>query len=228
MRLVVEDEKSLSRALAVILAKNGYSVDTVYDGVEALEYLKGGNYDGMILDVMMMPRMDGFGVLKRVRESGRDIPILMLTASATVVAVAMAAETARSFQALVKLQDKQFESNIEPLLSYTGEMKSIQRLFSILLDNALKYLPEGGQTAFRLEKRGRNLWVTVSNTAEPLSKEQLSHLFDCFYRVDTSRNSRTGGRGIGLSIARAIVNAHKGKISALSPDGKSLTIQVIL
>ena len=81
--LVVEDEKSLSRALAAILAKNGYSVDTVYDGVEALEYLKGGNYDGMILDVMM-PRMDGFEVLKRVREGGSAIPILMLTARGEV------------------------------------------------------------------------------------------------------------------------------------------------
>ena len=81
--LVVEDEKSLSRALAAILAKNGYSVDTVYDGVEALEYLKGGNYDGMILDVMM-PRMDGFEVLKKVREGGSAIPILMLTARGEV------------------------------------------------------------------------------------------------------------------------------------------------
>ena len=140
----------------------------------------------------------------------------------------VAAETARSFQALAKLQGKTFESSIEPLLSYTGEMKSIQRLFSILLDNALKYSPEGGKITFRLEKRGRNLWVTVSNTAEPMSKEQISHLFDRFYRVDASRNSGTGGHGIGLSIGRAIVNAHKGKISALSPDGKSLTIQVIL
>lgn len=140
----------------------------------------------------------------------------------------VAAETAQSFQALAKLQGKTFESSIEPLLSYTGEMKSIQRLFSILLDNALKYSPEGGKITFRLEKRGRNLWVTVSNTAEPMSKEQISHLFDRFYRVDASRNSGTGGHGIGLSIARAIVNAHKGKISALLPDGKSLTIQVIL
>lgn len=81
--LVVEDEKSLSKALSALLVKSGYSVDTVYDGVEAIEYLKGGNYDGMILDVMM-PRMDGFEVLKRVREDGSAIPILMLTAKGEV------------------------------------------------------------------------------------------------------------------------------------------------
>lgn len=140
----------------------------------------------------------------------------------------VALETAHSFQMLAKLQGKQFVCSIEPLLSYTGEMKSIQRLFFILLDNALKYSPEGGKVSFRMERRGRNLWMTVSNTAKPMNKEQLSHLFDRFYRVDISRNSGTGGHGIGLSIAKAIVNAHKGKISAHSPDGESLTIQVIL
>lgn len=81
--LVVEDEKSLSKALVTILIKNGYSADAVYDGEEALEYLKGGNYDGIILDVMM-PKMDGFEVLKRVRENGSAIPILMLTARGDV------------------------------------------------------------------------------------------------------------------------------------------------
>ena len=81
--LVVEDEKSLSKALVTILIKNGYSADAVYDGEEALEYLKGGNYDGMILDVMM-PKMDGFEVLKRMRENGSAIPILMLTARGDV------------------------------------------------------------------------------------------------------------------------------------------------
>lgn len=81
--LVVEEEKSLSKALVTILIKNGYSADAVYDGEEALEYLKGGNYDGMILDVMM-PKMDGFEVLKRMRENGSAIPILMLTARGDV------------------------------------------------------------------------------------------------------------------------------------------------
>lgn len=137
-------------------------------------------------------------------------------------------ETARSFQSLAMLQGKMFESCVEPLVSYTGEMKNIQRLFSILLDNALKYSPEGGRISFRLERRGRNIYINVSNTADFISREHLAHLFDRFYRVDASRNSQTGGHGIGLSIAKAIVSAHKGRITAASPDGKSLTIQVIL
>lgn len=140
----------------------------------------------------------------------------------------VALETARSFQSLAMLQGKMFESCVEPLVSYTGEMKNIQRLFSILLDNALKYSPEGGRISFRLERRGRNIYINVSNTADFISREHLTHLFDRFYRVDASRNSQTGGHGIGLSIAKAIVSAHKGRITAASPDGKSLTIQVIL
>lgn len=140
----------------------------------------------------------------------------------------VALETARSFQSLAMLQGKMFESCVEPLVSYTGEMKNIQRLFSILLDNALKYSPEGGRISFRLERRGRNIYLNVSNTADFFSREHLAHLFDRFYRVDASRNSQTGGHGIGLSIAKAIVSAHKGRITAASPDGKSLTIQVIL
>ena len=140
----------------------------------------------------------------------------------------VALETARSFQSLAMLQGKMFESCVEPLVSYTGEMKNIQRLFSILLDNALKYSPEGGRISFRLERRGRNIYINVSNTADFISREHLAHLFDRFYRVDASRHSQTGGHGIGLSIAKAIVSAHKGRITAASPDGKSLTIQVIL
>lgn len=68
----------------------------------------------------------------------------------------------------------------------------------------------------------------VSNTAEHISKETIPHLFDRFYRTDASRNSETGGYGIGLSIALAVTKAHKGKIFAESKDEKSLTITVIL
>ena len=81
--LLAEDEKSLSRALVKILEHANYSVDAVYDGVEALEYLKSENYDGVILDIMM-PRKDGLEVLKTIRAEGSNIPVLLLTAKSEI------------------------------------------------------------------------------------------------------------------------------------------------
>lgn len=81
--LLAEDEKSLSRALVKILEHANYSVDAVYDGVEALEYLKSENYDGVILDIMM-PRKDGLEVLKTIRAEGSRIPVLLLTAKSEI------------------------------------------------------------------------------------------------------------------------------------------------
>ncbi len=81
--LLAEDERSLSRAVAALLERNYYSVDAVFDGVEALEYLASSNYDAVILDIMM-PRMDGLTVLRRLREQGNPIPVLMLTAKSEI------------------------------------------------------------------------------------------------------------------------------------------------
>ena len=81
--LLAEDERSLSRALVALLEKNNYSADAVYDGEEALAYLEAGNYDGLILDIMM-PKLDGLEVLHRLRERGNPIPVLLLTAKAEV------------------------------------------------------------------------------------------------------------------------------------------------
>ena len=81
--LVAEDERSLSRAIVTILEKNHYCADAAYDGAEALEYLETGNYDGLILD-LMMPKLDGMEVLKRLRERGNLIPVLILTAKSEI------------------------------------------------------------------------------------------------------------------------------------------------
>ncbi len=81
--LLAEDERSLSRVLVTIFQKNNYSVDAVYDGEDALAYLQSGNYDVAVLDIMM-PKMDGITVLKRVRSAGSQMPILMLTAKSEV------------------------------------------------------------------------------------------------------------------------------------------------
>lgn len=81
--LLAEDERSLSRALVAILEKNNYTVDTVYNGEDALTFLQTGSYDAAILDIMM-PKMDGITVLKRLREQENPVPIIMLTAKAEI------------------------------------------------------------------------------------------------------------------------------------------------
>ena len=81
--LLAEDERALSKALATILERSNFSVDTVYDGEAALEYLAADNYDGVILDIMM-PKKDGITVLKELRSRGSKIPVLILTAKSEV------------------------------------------------------------------------------------------------------------------------------------------------
>ena len=81
--VVVEDEEDLNRILAKTLKAEGYSVDSCFDGVEALDYLKGAEYDAVVLDVMM-PRMDGFSVLAQMRADGNETPVLFLTAKDSV------------------------------------------------------------------------------------------------------------------------------------------------
>lgn len=81
--LLAEDEKELSNALVVILKHSNYSVDAVYNGQDALDYITNGDYDGVVLDIMM-PKMDGITVLRKLRESGNSVPVLLLTAKSEI------------------------------------------------------------------------------------------------------------------------------------------------
>ena len=81
--LLAEDEKELSNALTVIFKHNNFSVDAVYNGLDALDYISLGKYDGVILDIMM-PGLDGISVLKKMRAAGNSVPILLLTAKGEI------------------------------------------------------------------------------------------------------------------------------------------------
>lgn len=140
----------------------------------------------------------------------------------------MVEETAHSFFAPAKQQNKTLTLSVEPMLSLCGDEKALTQLVTILLDNALKYSDYGGQITLCLSHNGRSVRLTVENSSDPIDAAQLPQLFDRFYRADRSRSSQTGGYGIGLSIARAIVQAHKGKITASSRDGHSVLITVTL
>ena len=128
-------------------------------------------------------------------------------------------DTSESFEALAQTGGKTLELNIEPFLTLCGDGKAIAQLTSILMDNALKYSPENSTVVLNMARQGRYVLLTVTNrTVTPVDEPALERIFDRFYRTDPSRNSETGGHGIGLSVAHAIVTAHGGKIEAATRE----------
>lgn len=123
-------------------------------------------------------------------------------------------DVAASFQALCLTKNRHFNCNIEQSITFNGDEQAIRQLITILLDNAVKYSDDNGYINLRLLKQNRYAVFCVKNSTSCMTNEDLPHIFDRFYRVDSSRNSKSGGYGIGLSIAKAVVDTHKGKINA--------------
>lgn len=137
-------------------------------------------------------------------------------------------ESVQPYEALAQTKEKKLTLEIENDLSYVGSEKSIRQLTGILMDNAVKYSSDKRNITLTLRKKGKKIFLEVYNDADELPQGKLDVLFERFYRLDSSRNSGTGGSGIGLSVAKAIVQAHKGKITAENKNGKGLTITVLL
>ena len=123
-------------------------------------------------------------------------------------------EAADPFAPLIRAAGKRYSQSIEDGLTLTGDRAAVQQTASILLDNALKYTPEGGEISLRAFRSGRRNIIDVSNTCEGLDEMELERLFDRFYRADKSRSGAVKGSGIGLSIAKAAVETHGGRIRA--------------
>jgi signal transduction histidine kinase len=113
-------------------------------------------------------------------------------------------------------------------LPMTGDEARLRQVFYNLLDNAIKYTPEGGKVEVRLEPKDQRAVVTVSDTGIGIAAEHLPRVFDRFYRVDKARTRDEGGTGLGLSIAKTIVAAHGGQIGLASIPGQGTTCTVKL
>lgn len=125
------------------------------------------------------------------------------------------------FESLVFEKGKQINSDIEPALTVKGNPGQLRQLVSILLDNAVSH-GTGDTVALTLKRERHNAALTVTNDAAEMSADQLSHLFDRFYRTDEARNGDGSHYGLGLSIAKAVTDAHGGKIHAEYKDGKAV------
>lgn len=139
-------------------------------------------------------------------------------------------ETASNFETTAAVANKNFSFSAADDLQYYGNEVEIRQLITILCDNAIKYTDECGFIKMNLYKSGKNIILESYNTCEYIDPKTVSHLFDRFYRADSSRarDTKTGGYGIGLSIAQAIVHRHKGKIKVFTSGTTGVTFKITL
>lgn len=121
------------------------------------------------------------------------------------------------------------EENIESDVYITADPGQIKQLVMILTDNAVKYTPPGGSIEVSLKKDGRNAVLKVKNDGDVIDKDDIEHIFDRFYRADRSRKrDESGGYGLGLAIAKAIVSKAGGKISITSEPENGTVFKVTI
>ena len=125
-------------------------------------------------------------------------------------------DSATFFVAVADFKKVRYDRKIQDDIHINGDKNSVQQLCTILIDNAMKYTPDEGNVNVTLsgDENTRNAILEISNTCEAIPKGNLDRLFDRFYRGETSRSRKTGGYGIGLSVARAIATSHGGTIEA--------------
>ena len=171
--LLAEDEKALSKALTAILERNNYSVDTVYDGQAALEYLEADNYDGVILDIMM-PKIDGITVLKEIRKKGNLIPVLLLTAKSEVDDKVEGLDAGANDYLAKPFHSKELLARIRAMTRVqTGQTGSILKMGNVTLNRAAFELSTS-KGSFRLaNKEFQMIELMMSNPGVLISAERF-------------------------------------------------------
>ena len=137
----------------------------------------------------------------------------------------MVSDTVSEFEPLAVSRGKTLSAQVDGCIICYGDEALLRRLVGILMDNAIKYCDPGGQICVTLQ-RHKSIVLTVENTFAAVEETELSCLFDRFYRADKARTFH-GGYGIGLSMAKAIVENHKGQITAYKKDGTHIGFKVV-
>ena len=170
--LLAEDERALARAIVKIFEKNNYSADAVHNGEDALMYLEGGNYDVVVLDIMM-PKMDGITALKKIRASGNQIPVLMLTAKSEIDDKVLGLDSGANYYLTKPFNTKELLATIRAITRTQAEVNTKLSLGNVTLDRSTFELssPHGN---FRLaNKEFQMMEIFMSNPHHIISAERF-------------------------------------------------------
>lgn len=146
----------------------------------------------------------------------------------TVDLAGVAGEVTRQMRLLAEPKAISIDVSADGPIHVEGDATRLRELVTILLDNAIKYSDERASVTVRVDRDGGRALLTVSDTGRGIPAEALPRIFDRFYRVDKARSREMGGAGLGLSIARWIVDAHAGQIRVDSVEGGGTTVRVEL
>ena len=204
-QFVTDASHELKTPLAILSANIGL-LENAYGSDQWLESAKS-----------QITRLDK--LIKNLVELARTEETIREDAAVSFSVSEVAHASVDAFQPLAEADGKALTAEIQDGITLKGAPDNFFRLFSILLDNAVKYCDPGGTIRLEVSQRGRNFCISASNPCQGVDAAQLSRYFDRFYRADSSRARSTGGYGIGLSTAKAIVLRHKGRISNHYTDG---------
>lgn len=208
--LFAEDERSLSRAITHILEKNCYNVDAVYDGQTALEYLENGEYDGVILDIMM-PKLDGITVLKTIRSSGNPVPVLMLTAKAEIDDKVLGLDCGANDYLTKPFDTKELLARIRAMTRRNKAVDASLRMGNITL-NRTNFELSSPTGSFRLaNKEYQMMELLMANPRQLLSPEQF---LERIWGLDS--NTETNVVWVYISYLRKKLAALNANISIIA------------
>lgn len=217
-QFVADASHELKTPITVILANTGillaHPEDPVREQAKWITYIQdeAARMRSLVNDLLFLAKSDA----ARLPPPASSVPLSALVTGALLPFESVA------FEAGVTLTEQ-----IAPDITVQGDEAQLQRLVVILLDNAVKYAGENGSVSLTLDRLQDRPRLTVHNTGPAIPPEHLPHLFERFYRSDSSRGRAQGGYGLGLAIAKSIVDGHGGQVSVASSPQLGTTFTVL-
>nr|WP_320023989.1 HAMP domain-containing sensor histidine kinase [uncultured Acetobacterium sp.] len=213
-RFISDASHELKTPLSVITV----NADVLEGDIGANKYLsyiqsEATRMNGLVNNLLTLAKLDSMGCQPVFSEFDLSNAVLSI---------------ALTFESTAFEENKRYQLNIEPGLRFIGDIDKIKQVAAILIDNAIKHTEDEGLVDVSVKKLGDKIHLEVFNSGEGIPENQQAKIFERFYRYDESRSKETGGYGLGLAIAKSIVDEHKGKIKIKSEINQWAKFIVIL